>query len=327
MKPRDIRRGIASRHARDGGDAPDIGRVSRMHGSDSPGDSGQHRRRGRRGNPARHKVVMIWSVALGVGAFLVMFIAVVLWLKPLLSRGSQAAGVAAGEIGAADRVVSEFPSPSQEEAIRLVKDALANRDPNQVEQLFRVGTSTPEQIIEYCAGSTERDGPLDNFDWLSSLDSDGLLIEGVVVNYKGREKPVQRLALLTPDAKGRWRLDFDAFARIVKPPWSELLAGGGDHAIVRVLATPDVYYNGPFGDDSQWNCYAMSNPDSEILLRGYCKVGSPEAEAMKKLFAEGVTATRVILELSRVKGGENRQLEISGLRARDWILAEAPGES
>jgi hypothetical protein len=325
MKPRDIRRGISSRHVRSGGDAPDIGRVSRMHGQEVFVGGGQPRRRKTHGNAARHKAVMIWSVVLGVGTFLVMAFAVFLWLKPQLDRGAGPAAAPAGENDESARVVSKFPSPSREEAISLVKEALVNRDPAKVEQLFRTGTSTPEQIVDFCARSEERDGPQGEFDWLSSVDSDGLLIEGVVVYYKGKERPVQRLALLTPDANGRWRLDFDAFARIVKPAWSELLAGGGDHALVRVMVSPDVYYNGPFLDDSRWTCYAMSIPDSDQPLRGYCKAGSPEAEAMKKLFAEGAAASRVILEIRRVEGGEPRQFEISSLRAREWILSDVPG--
>ncbi len=135
----------------------------------------------------------------------------------------------------------------------------------------------------------------------------------------------QRLALLTPDDRGRWKLDFDAFARIARPPWGELLAGGGDHVLVRVMATPDVYYNGPFRDETQWTCYAMSTPDNDEVLRGYCKVGSPEAEALRRLFANGATTSRVILEINRVTGGETRQFEISSLRATDWILAGTPG--
>lgn len=268
---------------------------------------------------------MIWSVALGVSAFIVMIVAVFLWLRPQLSRTFPPTSAVTEENDDRVRVISKFPSPSREEAINLVEDALANRDPARVELLFRTGNSTPREILDYCASSGERDGVFDNFDWLSSLDTDGLLIEGVVVNYKGKEKAVQRLALLTPDDRGRWKLDFDAFARIARPPWGELLAGGGDHVLVRVMATPDVYYNGPFRDETQWTCYAMSTPDNDEVLRGYCKVGSPEAEALRRLFANGATTSRVILEINRVTGGETRQFEISSLRATDWILAGTPG--
>ncbi|MEO5916157.1 MAG: hypothetical protein ABIS50_18110 [Luteolibacter sp.] len=325
MKPRDIQRGIASRHDRSGG-APDIGRVSRVRGPDMLEASGQYRRRSSGVSSERKKLVMIWSVGLGVVAFAVMVVACFLWLRPMLQGDHSVASLQTEESDETVRIASKFPSPTREEAIRLVKDALANRDPARIEILFRIGTSTPQEIMDYCAGAPERDGTLESYDWLSSLDSDGLLIEGVVVNYKKTEKSSQRLALLTPDADGRWRLDFDAFSRKVTPTWSELLAGGGDHALVRVAASPDVYYNGPFRDESEWACYSMRSPDTEELLRGYCRVGSAEAEAMKKLFCDGATSARVTLEISRVKDGESRQFEISSLLAKDWIVVEKPGK-
>ena len=49
------------------------------------------------------------------------------------------------------------------------------------------------------------------------MDVGGLLMEGVLVVYPGKERTMERLAFSTPDAAGIWKLDFDAFARSVTP--------------------------------------------------------------------------------------------------------------
>lgn len=326
MKSRDIQRGISSRHVRAGGETPDIGRVSRLHDPDVRPKSGVSRSRGSRQNAGRKKAVMIWSIGLGTATLSVMGAAFFMWLLPLMKPGGGHLANDAARTDREVRVASRFPSPSREEALDLVNRALSNGDPDQVDRLFRVGSSTSRAVADFCEASGERDGKLNGMDWLSCLDTGGLLIEGVVVNYQGKEKPVQRLALLTPDGSGRWQLDFDAFARSVKPSWEDILDGGADQAVVRVIVAPDVYYNGPFRDEGEWTSYGMTSPDLDQILRGYCKVGSPQADVMKRLFSDETRTSRAILEIRRVKDGEKGQFEITRLLARDWILPESPGK-
>ncbi len=321
MKRRDGHRELTPRQSRTSGDGPNIGRVSRLRsaGDDLTGNR-SGRRRSKRGRSSSSAPMRFWSWVIGVTAFAVLVVAFFMWLKPMLSRPRASTPLASSENDVHSKVISKFPSPSRDEAIQLVKMALANREVGRVGQLFRKGMSTPEEILEFCETTERRDGPVEDYEWLSSLDSNGLLIEGVVVNYKGKEKPIQRLALLTPDENGRWRLDFDAYARTVKPGWDELLKQGAKQAMVRVMTAPDVYYNGPFNDEAVWKCYAMSSPDNEELLRGYCKLGSPQAELMKKLFEDGARSSRVTLEIRRVQDGEPRQFEITNVLGGDWII-------
>ncbi len=322
MKDRKVQRGITSRHARSGGDAPDIGKVSRVHGQDPIRNSSEPRRHGSRQNAARRKAIKLWSIALGIAALMVMAAAFFLWLLPMLTHGSGASKSTGNFKDADARIISKFPSPGKDEAIQLVKDALANRDLDRIEQLFRTGSSSAREILDFCKSAAERDGVLGDLDWLSSLDSDGLLIEGVVVNYQGKEKLVQRLALLTPDKFGNWRLDFDAFARIAEPPIPDLLERKADVGIFRAMVAPDVYYNGPFADESEWVSYAINSPDLDKFLHGYCKKGTAQAEEMAKLFSDEIKVSRATLELRSVKGSETRQFEITRLLAHDWILPE-----
>lgn len=321
MKPRDVHREITPRQSRSGGEGPNIGRVSRLRGTDNGDGLRPRRRRVSRETSASNTTLKFWSMVLGGVAFAVIVAAVFLWLKPMMGRKSAPARTSAGTMELESKMVSKFPSPSRDEAIRLVKEATANRQTDKVGQYFRMGTSTPEQIVAYCAATDLRDGPVLDYEWLSNMDSDGMLVEGVVVNHKGAEKTNQRLALLTPDESGRWRVDFDAFARTVTPSWDEVLEKGAEKALVRVMSAPDVYYNGPFLDEAVWKCYAMSSPDNEELLRGYCRLGTRQAEVMEKLFRDGARSARVTLEIRRLPDAERKQFEITHVLGTEWIIA------
>lgn len=284
-------------------------------------------RRGRRAQssekPESRNVALLWSIWFGCGAVVVIGVVIFLWMVPRIFHGKNQTIQSQERAEAKVRVESRFPSPSQEQAIDLVTRAIENRDPEKVESLFRSSSVGHSEVVDYFKGLVERDGTIERYDWLSSMDVDGLLVEGVLVVFKGKDKPCERLALLTPDSKGHWKMDFEAFARPVKPSWGHLLEKGGDKAaIVRVLVAKDVYYNGPFSDEKQWTCYGMASPDTEQLLRGYCRVGSPLAAAMKKLFADGVTASRATVEIQRVDGGGPWQFEITRLVGHDWIVAD-----
>jgi hypothetical protein len=268
--------------------------------------------------------VLAWSAVLGLASLVVIGLTISMWLLPQLRRRSAKSEGDSADHETKVRVASKFSSPSREDALELVRLALANRDVGKIDSFFRKGGASVDGILEFLNGMEAKDGPIQRYDWLSSMDQDGLLVDGVLVVAKGKDRPVERLAFLTPDAAGKWKLDFDAFARTVSPSWEELLVKGADHAVVRVFVGKDVYYNGPFQDETRWVCYGMMSPDTEDLLRGYCRVGSKEAEALKKLFVDGQKMGRATLEIHRVKDGEARQFEITRVLAKDWILTEAP---
>ncbi len=286
----------------------------------------QTHRRGESGSPGRKRAMLIWSGGLSVVTLVVIGIAVSMWLRLQLSRESTDVMRIEDDAEASVRVASQFPSPSREQALHLVKRAISNRDPLQVRTLFREGGVGPDEILDFLAAAERRDGAVERYEWLSSMDVNGLLMEGVLVVYPGKEKPVERLAFLTPDAAGNWKMDFDAFARSMKPSWEELLGNGAEQALVRVFAGQDFYYNGPFSDETQWVSYGLASPELDELLRGYCKVGSNEAAAMQRLFAGGQKLSRATLEIRRVEDGGARQFEIVRVVAEDWVVASVASE-
>lgn len=327
MKPADIRRGIESpkRRSHDPG-GPKLGKLVRLRHSEFPTGRKRGRKRGKPENPEHKNRVRVVSTVIGLASLVVIGLAFSIWLAVRLDPDS-----VTGEKGKSVqeenvRVASRFSSPSREEALELVRLAIANRDPGKITSLFRCGSASAETILNFLDGMTAKDGPIQRYEWLSRMDREGLQVEGVLVEAKGENGPLQRLALLTPDGAGKWRMDFDAFARTANPSWEELLGKGADRGVVRVFVGKAAYYNGPFHDESQWGCYGMVSPETEEVLLGYCRVESAVAATLKKLFSEGEKMKRATLEIRRVKDGEPRQFEIIRVLAQDWILGDAPDE-
>lgn len=285
----------------------------------------EKKRRSRRGSGGRSddddpKALLMWTLLLAVVAVVLLGVMLWLWLSPKITsredRSREESRV---------RVAAKFPSPSERESLARVKQALAVRDPAGIEGYFRPGGSSPVEIVRFLQGMEAVDGEITSYEWLSSLDVNQLLIEGVVVNFENKNGPRNRLALLTPDASGKWRIDFDAFARMVKPTWREILEKPPETAVVRVHVVKDSYFNGPFHDEKQWICFGMASPDTEETLLGYCKVGSPQAAAMNWIFSKvDSKVCRATLELRRVEGAEARQFEIARVLAQDWVVGDVP---
>ena len=265
----------------------------------------------------------MWTFLLGGLAIVFLGGVVWLWLAPKILSDEDLAELPVAYTAPVVRVVAKFPAPSENESLALVKQGLSIREPAKIAEYFRPGTASVQEVVDFLQGMESRDGPIAHYKWLSAIDANRLSIEGVLVEFESQDKPKSRLLLLTPDATGKWKIDFDAFARTVKPSWQDLMKKGSDVAQVRVLAAKDSYYNGPFADDKEWVCYGMVSPDTEQILLGYCKVGSAQAAAMGWIFSREAKAARVTLEIRRAAGAESRQFEISKVLAEDWVMGDA----
>lgn len=313
--PNNVHRGIRPERRPEVTSGPRLGQVTRLRQRDDLVEKpGRKRVRSAILSP---RWLAISGALAGVAVLVAIFGGFALWSK---SRTGQVAVAESAYSEENVRVVSKFASPGREQALELVRRAVVTRDPRVIAEVFRDGAARSAEIIGFLNGLEATDGPIERYEWLSSMDVNGLLVEGVAVISKGFERPAERIAFLTPDAVGIWQMDFDAFARTVTPSWQLLLAGAAEQARVRMIAGRDVYFNGPFQDESQWRCYRLESPDTEETLHGYCRAGTPEEAAMEKLFAEGETMSRATLELRRVADAGARQFEISRVVAKDWIL-------
>jgi hypothetical protein len=276
----------------------------------------------------RHRVIAVWSTVIGIVAFAALGVAFFLWLQPMLLRDKDT--TEQDRIAEESRVrkASRFDSPSDRETLALVRRALAVRDPDDVLDVIRPGPLTPTEVVERLKAIETQEGEITAAAWLSSVDRNGLSLEGVEVKYGNNEKTTKRLALLTPDERGVWKLDFPAFDRLVVPSWDKLLAGSEPTGVVRVTVAHDRYYNGPFLDEDEWQAYGLVSPDIGKLLIGYCKRNSDQHLALESMWSmwssEKSNLVRATLEIRKVEGAEPRQFEISRVLAEDWVMGERP---
>ncbi len=328
MKPEPIRKSVTnSRHERSAGDAPDLGRVSKMPGAGLPKGEKRMRKRGaHRAKGTGGKIASNWVLLIGI---LILLVAGVFIFKLVRSGKSKTEGpitkrlvVDGLQLGAPKD--SGMASPSEAEALALVKTALAVRDVAQVPRYFESVSHSAEEIVAFLAGLEASEGKITDYSWLSNMNTNGLILEGVLVRFNKDDKNQSRIVFLKPEPQAGWRVEFESFARIESPSWNDLVEGKVDQAQVRVFLVADSYYNGPFSDEKIWACYAISNPDSKEMLQGYCRIGSPQAAAIRTILSKGQRANRVTLELKRVPEGLEKQVEITRIIAEDWVISPEP---
>lgn len=330
MKSDHIKRSVrATQHVREPGDAPNLGRIARMPGVGRP--KGIRRRRkvvGKEHRSRRSGRAVIgarWSLLLGMLAVILLGIALGVWLVPKMNHSGQTAGMSSKQTLEKRRVISKFPSPSEADAIEIVKSALVVREPAEIPEHFRPGGSSVEEIVAFLSTLEAERGPVSAFEWLSSLDSNGLALEGVTMVFDVEERGKQRLtAFLTPDVSGRWRIDYEALVQKATPSWADFQEGKSETIEVRVVAAKDNYYNGFFRDESQWECYGIVVSGVDENLYGYCRSGTPQAEAMKWILSRQQNLQRAMIGLRREKEAGPRQFEINKVLADDWVMGDAP---
>lgn len=237
---------------------------------------------------------------------------------PIEAHQAVPVGRTDGEI----RVRSAHVSLTEEEAIALVKAAVESRDAGTVGKYFRSGDATVNEIVRFLKEMEATDGKVDGYEWMGSIDANGMAMDGVIITFNNPGAPRNRLAALVPGEDGAWRVDFPAFARSVDPAWDKIISGEAKHATVRVHVAADNYYNGVFGDEGKWVSASLASPDTPEVLIGYCTMESPQGAALKRIVSKGAPLSRAVLEIRRVEGGEPRQVLISRVYAEDWVMGD-----
>lgn len=327
MKPNDFQRDITPRAKRPLGASHELGRLTRVrdrdldHGRKNRGSGKMGRRENAKQSRSSDSPVSI--VVLSIVGTAVLAIFLTIWTMRRVGSGAAGAAKTRSEQNAPTRVASRFPPPNESEAIAIVNSALSQRDPALIAKQVRLGAASAEEAGQFFAELKTRDGTISHYNWLSSMDQGNTLIEGVSVAFEKDHLKGQRLALLTPDDQGVWKLDFESFARRVSPSWVEILGGEVPKATVRVVVGKDSYYNGPF-TEGEWRCFGLASPDLNEVVHSYCRVGSEQELALEKLFEDGVRLSRALLEIRRVPDAGSHQFEVSKVIVADWLL---PGDS
>ncbi len=320
----DIKRAVRGSKHRRSGDAPALDHVGRMPGLGLP----KRRRKRKKQRDSirfnrRKRVASSWTWLIALIALALLGGAAWGGFRWQQIQREKSLAAVPPVIPAPVAVDTGFPSPSETEAIALVQAALGVRDPEKIPEFFRTGSSPLLGIVDFLKDLESRDGPVDHCEWLGNMDVNDLQMDGVMVYHKAASGAARnRVALLVPDDSGKWKIDYDAFARAVSPSWNDLLHQQAGTGRVRVYATPQNYYNGPFADEARWICHGLVSPDVDGMLMGYCPKGSPAADAMNWILSRDAATARVTLEIRRVDGADARQFEITGVLAQDWVIGE-----
>ena len=306
------------------GDPPNLGRVERV---GRGGKIGSRRRRQRGSGPrsVRGGSILIFSITI-----LAIVVTFTIWLHQRRQQNIISEFEKGSKSRVVEKVKSRFEPPTDEQARAIVTRALSSKDEAAVLADFRLNGVASSEVLEFLRREEDMYGPAYIDSWLGSIDSNNALVESVVVKRVKDGETKSMIAMLTPDQQGTWRLDFESFVSKCEPTWETFVSGEATAGLVRVWLNNDNYYNGPFIDDVEWLCFSMARIDSDVILFGYCRKGSPQADAIEKIAARmrmkgmtNATSFRAILEISRPEGAEKRQFEIRRVLAEDWLLTGA----
>jgi hypothetical protein len=313
--------------SRELGDAPSIGRVSRFRNGGSSGS-------GRRAS----KVTAIDGIdkritlSTALAGFLLLCGLVVAGLATWAFMSAKRNQNAARMTGSPAVVVPggrlpDQPAPDPTVLEDIVRSFLKARTPEALAPLIRKSNQETATILSKLAGLEQQDGAIKNVRYLNTIHSRCLQLEGAVVNFEGGRN---RLALLSPDEAGQWRVDFDGFDRYMSAPIDQILSGKAVDARGCFYVSADAYYNSRFKDDRQWACYGIASPDSTQLMFGYVPRGSAQHAALDSMIATRAelragdatrsALQRMILEIRHHPDSESRQFEILRVLSDEWAM-------
>lgn len=310
------------RFERKPGEAPHIGKVARSPLSGVESARGTSKRELRK--KKNSTVVVAWS---GLFVFLTLCLlatAGVMFFKNQAETREAAIGDSRPtfDLESAFSNDNETGAPvlGQEKALRIVADALSNRDPVLFNDFFippEIGT--PSEAIGDLERLASTEGEIQRMTWIGPKFSNGQVTEQVLVTTRKDGKEKNRLAQLVPGAGDSWLIDFDSYMRASSAGWEYILRGEAPVAKVRVFVAEDTYYNGIFSDETEWQAYSLVSPDVADILYGYCKKGSPRNRALKRILSMEEGAHRATLEIRISPDADARQFEISRVFAEGWV--------
>lgn len=222
------------------------------------------------------------------------------------------------------------PPLDTDQAKKMVNALYSATSADEMEKLIAPGEIGPDQAVKLVASLTWPD----SYYWFGPLKSSLLPLEAIM---SLPTSAMPRIVLFRPGPDGQWVIDFDAFMIHSDPPFSKMASGEIKSGRFRVIASPDHFFHGNFGDDEEWVCFSLSIPFSRDRVFGYCRRDGPQAAAMREIELQvmqrrvamgsgnlpaGDKSARVILDLARPPGSRPNQVEIKAVVADDWALGD-----
>lgn len=308
------------------GEAPVLGKVPRTPGSGVSATSEKHVRS--RNKKKLTRFSLAWTFLLGFVAFSIIAVVTVSYYRNIVIGSTGNTDVHLLQKTNLDLAFQEKDPPKQpelksEEALKIVRSALTNRDSTLIRDYFTLGTlNDPAKAIATLERIRKLEGEATQTDWLGHKHCDGRWIAEVVVSMSDNGRKLNRLAQITSGSDGKWRIDLDSYLRMTTPDWDKIISGESEISLVRIFIADDTYYNGIYSDESAWKAYALASPDVENILYAYARRGSAQESAINRILASEEAIHRATLAIRKNPAGSSRQFEITRVIAENWIIGD-----
>ncbi len=142
----------------------------------------------------------------------------------------------------------------------------------------------------------------------------------VVIAYTTADDRERAVAFRQTD-DGRLLLHWPSMAIVSEVPLADFLAKKDTKPrAMRVMGGWDDYFNGQFGDDSQYVCVRMHDLRMDHVFYGYIRIGSPEFAEAGRSRMPRKQSTPITVEVRFPEGGRAaNQVEITRFIATGWI--------
>lgn len=274
------------------------------------------------------KNFVAWSAVVSFVTACVLVVCLVKYSRDKKTRDLKTATAAEKPPGTFDQLLGKeantsVPDLESDHATRIVNQALANRDTNQIRDFFILeGYDTPEQAMKELIRINDTEGNISRIEWTRLKYANEGNVPQVMIYATKEGKRHLRTAQFVKSADGRWRIDFDAYLRKCIPPLSEVVAAESGTFQVRVFVDQDHYYYGIYSDETKWKVYALTSPDITEILYAYAKRGSRQDYALRRIIDTDEKLHRATLGIVKQPVSGLRQFEILRVIAKNWIIGE-----
>lgn len=256
------------------------------------------------------------------------------WLTKQSGSGAPALATASAQPSAVT-----WDCPEKQEALALIRSAVMLQDPAWLRDHFHLGECESAEAMDFLRRLRADMGDDMQFRWVGDIGRGAQPLAAALISPNQPSSQL-RLAILTPDDQGSWKLDFGALACVTSPSWETLMEGGAVAATARVVFRPDSYYNGHFLEQD-WICHRLSSPNSTEVIYGYCRRQSAQHIALESILERSRPAQaseplhpeqenrpepghRAILQLKGTPEAIGKQYEITRVMASDWVEESQP---
>ena len=218
---------------------------------------------------------------------------------------------------------SNLPELKSDEAIKIVTEALANRNPALIEDFFLLGMGdVPVEAMKELVRIHEMEGEITHTEWLGLKFPNESNTRQMIVHTAINDIKKTRRAQFAPGSDGKWRIDLDAYLRKCDPPLDKDALVESETFVVRVFVTEETSYLGIYSDKTEWSAYSLHSPDITDALYAYAKRGSKQDKALRSIVNADENLQHATLSIIKQEDGVPHRFEVTRVISANWIVGD-----